>query len=245
MINTINFSDNTPSILQKYHENMCIFLNIDIDNCIITPFLSHNKELSKYYFLSNFWQVPEPYCIGMKQYYDKMDIDPILVDKIINTKISFSEKSIMIAKAAAMKDIDTINIIIDTPEPINASVDEMKSFCTYIKNLGRKIINFNQDKWNILLPEVVFYTVTEKFKTDIMKQLIMTTDNNLLVEAASYDKIWGIGMTEKDDDIFNIRKWKGYNLLGYGCTYIRMCYTLDISEEEKCNKFCNFIISLR
>jgi ribA/ribD-fused uncharacterized protein len=58
-----------------------------------------------------------------------------------------------------------------------------------------------------------------------LKHQLIDTKDSILVEASPYDKIWGIGLDEKDA---KIKIWKGENLLGNALMDIR-----DILDKSK------------
>ena len=43
----------------------------------------------------------------------------------------------------------------------------------------------------------------------------------VLAECAVKDQIWGIGLAMKDENRFDLDKWKGQNLLGYALMMVR------------------------
>ena len=47
------------------------------------------------------------------------------------------------------------------------------------------------------------------------------TKNAILVEAAPYDRIWGVGMRSNDPNIRDPKKWKGQNILGFALMKVR------------------------
>lgn len=42
-----------------------------------------------------------------------------------------------------------------------------------------------------------------------------------MVECAVQDKIWGIGLSMKDDRRYDMKEWQGQNLLGFSLMYVR------------------------
>lgn len=89
-----------------------------------------------------------------------------------------------------------------------------------IKNLGRKVNNFDEKVWNDVKYNIMYEAVYEKFSQNIrLKHLLTYTKNTILVEASPYDRVWGIGINEK-----NARRsmpWKGDNLLGKALMEVR------------------------
>lgn len=53
-----------------------------------------------------------------------------------------------------------------------------------------------------------------------MRRALLERKGCLLVEAASNDGIWGVGMKKDNPLIKNRSKWRGLNLLGYILTDI-------------------------
>ena len=47
-----------------------------------------------------------------------------------------------------------------------------------------------------------------------LKQLLLNTGDAILAECAVKDLIWGIGLSMKDPNRFDMNKWRGENLLG-------------------------------
>ena len=54
-----------------------------------------------------------------------------------------------------------------------------------------------------------------------LKKFLLETGDKILVEASPTDKIWGIGMDQKNPDIYNPNNWKGLNLLGFSLMHVR------------------------
>lgn len=85
-----------------------------------------------------------------------------------------------------------------------------------IKALGRKVAGYNDTIWSGARQVVVYNGLLEKFRQNGgLRDLLLKTGNNILAECAVMDKIWGIGISMKDENRFDISKWKGQNLLGF------------------------------
>lgn len=54
-----------------------------------------------------------------------------------------------------------------------------------------------------------------------LKKELLATEDSLLAECAVQDKIWGIGLSMKDDRRFDTKEWQGQNLLGFSLMYVR------------------------
>lgn len=98
---------------------------------------------------------------------------------------------------------------------------------TTIKALGRKVVNFDQAKWDEERVNIVKRGNELKFQnnTEILESLL-ATGKKKLVEAAPRDRVWGIGYGEKNA-MKNQGKW-GRNLLGIILTDLR-----DKLREER------------
>lgn len=91
-----------------------------------------------------------------------------------------------------------------------------------IKSLGRAVSGYEESYWNGIRQIVVYQGLMEKFRqNEDLKQLLLNTGTAILAECAVKDKIWGIGLSMKDLDRFDLSKWKGQNLLGYALMMVR------------------------
>lgn len=91
-----------------------------------------------------------------------------------------------------------------------------------IKALGRLVADYNDNYWNGVRQIIVFEGLLAKFsQNEDLKSQLKTTGDTVLAECAVKDRIWGIGLSMKDPDRFEIDKWKGQNLLGYALMMVR------------------------
>ncbi|RHY27932.1 hypothetical protein DYB32_006425 [Aphanomyces invadans] len=118
----------------------------------------------------------------------------------------------MAQKAALFGDMDTRDRILATTDPHET------------KSLGRQAKNFNQELWLANRASIVQAGNFAKFSspTNIhLKQLLLATDDRVLVDATATDKIWGIGLATTDNDVTHPEKWPGLNLLGEALMAVR------------------------
>lgn len=84
-----------------------------------------------------------------------------------------------------------------------------------IKALGRKVRGFNEQVWESNRVSVITEGLMAKFQQNPeLKAKLKATGTDLLAECAVRDKIWGIGLSMKDERRFDTRQWNGLNLLG-------------------------------
>lgn len=116
----------------------------------------------------------------------------------------FSEKAIMLTKAALMGDKEAFGYIQRATSP---------AAC---KKLGRGVQNFDCELWNHHLEETAFEVVRQKFEaSDELSAILLSTGNAVLAEAAPNDCIWGIGLGTSDDRSLDPAQWCGRNILGF------------------------------
>ncbi|MBW5382979.1 NADAR family protein [Brachyspira pilosicoli] len=114
------------------------------------------------------------------------------------------EKYMMYNKALLFDDKDIANEILNNNQP------------KAIKELGRKVKNFNDELWDKMKYKIVFTGNYYKFSQNAdLRNFLLNTKNKVLVEASPYDKVWGIKMKYDDENIENPFFWKGENLLGF------------------------------
>lgn len=137
------------------------------------------------------------------------------------------EQYMMYNKAILMKDYNSAKNILKynvyNPNLNTESKIDYKSM-SKIKMIGRKIANFDQDLWDKHKFDIVVQGNMYKFTQNLeLKNILLNTQNKILVEAASYDKIWGIGLNEKDALKVDPKLWwaSGENLLGKALMEVR------------------------
>jgi ribA/ribD-fused uncharacterized protein len=97
------------------------------------------------------------------------------------------------------------------------------------KELGRKVRNFDPDRWNAVARNVVYRGNYAKFTANPeLLALLFATEGTTIVEASPDDKIWGIGLAEDHPDASDRMRWKGTNWLGEILTRLRD----DLATEQ-------------
>lgn len=115
----------------------------------------------------------------------------------------FSEKAIMIVKAALMMDKQSFDEICRARDP---------GVC---KRLGRKVKGFDPKLWDAHLPDTAFEVVRQKFAADAgLRLVLLGTGDAILAEATQNDRIWGIGLKVGDPRVQDRKQWQGRNILG-------------------------------
>ena len=149
-----------------------------------------------------FWKPKDKYGF-MSQWYES-DFT------INNIKFNTCEKYMMYQKAVLFNDIENMNNILLLNDP------------SKIKKMGRKVKNFNQEKWDSVKKEIIYKGNLYKFSQNknLLKKLLDTGDM-ILAETSPYDKIYGIGLKPNDLKIQYISQWKGENLLGEALMRVR------------------------
>lgn len=128
-----------------------------------------------------------------------------------------AEQYMMAQKAALFQDKKTFEMIMDTNDPRKC------------KALGRKVQGFNDKIWDTAKYKIVLDGNYLKFSlNDELKRFLLSTGDEILVEASPYDKVWGIGMYENNVNATNPALWKGENMLGFALMEAR-----DIIRENE------------
>ncbi|MDQ6437639.1 NADAR family protein [Mesorhizobium sp. LHD-90] len=126
---------------------------------------------------------------------------PFLVD---GRKYPTAEHWMMRQKALLFDDLASADRILAASSPKQA------------KELGRKVLGFNNDLWNKEKYRIVLAGSIAKFgQNPSLKDFLLNTGNRILVEASPVDRIWGIGMAADDPGVENPLLWRGENLLGF------------------------------
>ena len=130
--------------------------------------------------------------------------------KINDITFNCMEKYMMYNKALLFDDKKTAYEILKSNQP------------KAIKELGRKVNNFNGDVWDKIKYTIVITGNYHKFSQNAdLRNFLLSTKNKILAEASPYDKVWGIKMKYDDENIENPFLWKGENLLGFALMEVR------------------------
>ena len=116
-----------------------------------------------------------------------------------------SEQCFMAKKAEYFKDMEILEEILKAETPEQA------------KKLGRKVKNFDAEKWSKVCFDKMYDAVYAKFsQNNDLKKLLLSSDfeGKGFVEGSPFDAIWGVKMDWRNPDIDNEKNWQGQNLLG-------------------------------
>ena len=127
-----------------------------------------------------------------------------------NTTFSSMEQYMMYQKAKLFQDNDIASKILQTSD------------AGKIKALGRSVKNYDDTIWNGTRQIIVYEGLLEKFRqNEQLRKKLIETGIAILAECAIQDKIWGIGLSMKNDKRFDMTQWKGQNLLGFSIMMVR------------------------
>lgn len=130
--------------------------------------------------------------------------------KIDSIKFSSMEQYMMYKKAIVFDDTEIAKEILETTD------------VSKIKALGRQVLNYNDTHWNGVRQIIIYKGLLEKFsQNEDLKKRLLNTGNDILAECAVQDKIWGIGLSMKDVNRWDMEKWRGENLLGFALMMVR------------------------
>lgn len=187
--NPTNFKQKEPYLFQ-YHQYQTEFWQTNGKPKYSLPDLKidyKKKEQLKYIF---FWgHHPSKNGLITKSCFSQWWIADFSVQ---TTTYCCMEQYMMAEKARLFEDKETEIKIINSKSP------------NQIKNLGRKVKNFNEVIWNKVKYTIVLTRNYYKFmQNPLLKQFLLNTNNRIIVEASPYDKIWGIQMAETAANIEN------------------------------------------
>ena len=185
--------------------------------CEVLDFYGHKEEMGDRAVFSNFYRqspftfvVPECVCA----------IPLSLEDRSV--ECTFSEKPIMLCKAAAHGDEEAYFNITKADTPGDA------------KKLGRMVKNkegcFDDVLWREIECSVAFEVVFQKFsKTDKLRKILLdhAGDKTIFAEMTSKDVNWGTGMDIEADGCNIPANWPGSNMLGWAINEVA-----DILKQE-------------
>ncbi|KAI1165460.1 DUF1768-domain-containing protein [Nemania serpens] len=127
-----------------------------------------------------------------------------------NGDVTFNcaEQFMMYCKAARFHDRNTQRRVLASDSPKEQ------------KQLGKQTVGFYDASWDEIKSAVVVAGNVAKFgQNPKLGRKLLATGDRLLVEAASHDRVWGIGYTEKH--ALSHRKHWGENRLGKALMVVR------------------------
>jgi len=167
----------------------------------IIKFYGHH-ESKPYHQFSNFYNTTFNYILPE---YLKSNEYPSII------KCENSEKAIMISKAILMNDKEIFIKLMNTKNPAEC------------KKLGRLVKNFNQKLWNEYIDNIAYDILLQKFTSNLeLTELLLNTNNSIIVESTENDRIWGNGININDPRSNDPNLWIGKNILGNALMKVRL-----------------------
>lgn len=121
-----------------------------------------------------------------------------------------TEQAFMWEKAIFFNDHEIAGRILKEENPAKA------------KKLGREVKNFDDSKWSKVCYEIMYKINYEKyFQNTRLKNILLNTDDKMIIEANPRDTRWAIGLSAEDDRVLDESQWQGENLLGKVLMQIR------------------------
>lgn len=121
-----------------------------------------------------------------------------------------AEQFMMYCKAGRFHDRQTQRLVLATNDPKEQ------------KRLGRLTKGFEAESWDEIKSQVVVAGNMAKFgQNKALKSLLLDTGNRVLAEAASRDRVWGIGFTADEARSLQKPELWGENRLGKALMEVR------------------------
>lgn len=118
-------------------------------------------------------------------------------------KFNCAEQYMMYIKALLFNDEETAAAIMKTSDPSRQ------------KAWGRKVKGFDPEVWGRVAVPLMVPALVEKFlQSKECLEEILSSDDDIIVEASPKDFIWGIGLSEDDPRALDKSQWLGTNWLG-------------------------------
>jgi ribA/ribD-fused uncharacterized protein len=142
-----------------------------------------------------------------KSCFSQWWVAPFKVDGIT---YQTAEHWMMASKARLFKDESALGKILAATTPAEA------------KEGGRLVRNFDPIVWDEQKLDIVINGNRHKFdQHSALKEFLLATGEQVLVEASPVDTIWGIGMSAENPAARDPALWRGENLLGFVLMEVR------------------------
>jgi len=134
-------------------------------------------------------------------------VAPFVVDDLTYPS---AEHYMMASKARLFGDDAALKRVLNADTPKQA------------KEIGRQVQGFDEAMWKqACFPLVVAGNLAKFSQHPPLRDFLLGTGDNVLVEASPYDRIWGIGLAASDELAGQPAKWRGLNLLGFALMEVR------------------------
>ncbi len=132
---------------------------------------------------------------------------PFVVD---NVRYATAEHWMMAGKARLFGDAAALAKILATDDPDAA------------KRGGRSVRGYDEARWQSHRFDIVVEGNLAKFtQHPRLRAFLLSTGDQVLVEASPVDAIWGIGLAATDPRAADPAQWPGLNLLGFALMAVR------------------------
>ena len=123
---------------------------------------------------------------------------------------SSAEQYIMYRKCRLFGDNASAAAVLETDDPAAQQA------------IGRAASGFDGTVWNGMRQLVAYRGLLAKFSQNgELKRQLLETGDACRVECAHGDTVWACGIRLKEEERFDIRKWRGQNLLGFALMEVR------------------------
>lgn len=90
------------------------------------------------------------------------------------------------------------------------------------KAAGREVKGFDEQTWLGRRWDIVVEANLAKFSQNTgLREFLLATRDQILVEASPVDQVWGTGVAADGANAENPREWPGLNLLGFALMEVR------------------------
>lgn len=132
---------------------------------------------------------------------------PFTVDGV---RYATAEHWMMAGKARLFDDAGALANVLANDDPAAA------------KAAGRRVRDFDEARWLAHRFDLVVEGNVAKFSQHpALRGFLLSTGDQVLVEASPVDAIWGIGLAAADPRVSDPSQWSGLNLLGFALMVVR------------------------
>lgn len=132
---------------------------------------------------------------------------PFVVDGV---RYATAEHWMMAGKARLFDDADALAKVLASDDPAAA------------KAAGRAVRGFDEARWRAHRFDLVVAGNLARFSQHPdLRGFLLSTGDQVLVEASPVDAIWGIGLAAGDPRAHDPAQWPGLNLLGFALMAVR------------------------